>query len=539
MKLKIGSDIIKVYKDVHTWAGIVCGLMLFIAFYAGAITMFEKPLERWATPPSQLAEAPPLEDAEKLLAAVLEQYPDAARRYSIVVTPTPDQPARLVFAERGAGPRELVEYGASFAADGSLQVQRLRPAKAAQVVDRMHQYVGLPFPDPVAKAVMGAVALAYAVALLSGLIVLLPTIMKDVFALRIGNNLKRMWLDAHNALGIFSLPFHLMIALTSVVFAFHSPFYASQEKLVYGGEIDWGTHEEAPRGVAPLPASELLRRASLQLPGFEVTSFGFQTQGDGNVEALVHGLDVRHGTRARTFMRTHLDPYSGTVDLHDLPGRMEGWSEAVNAFFALHFGSFGGNTVRWLYVLMGLAGAALFYTGNLLWIEARRRKRRGAETAMQKRSSIVLGCLTVGIALGSVAGISATIAAAKWLPAQVQDLESWHEAIYYAVFFAAIGWAFLRGPAQGACELLWLCAGVTLLIPVTSLAGVWGIGGAWNHARGWPVDLTALAAAPVFVLLAWHTRRRMRQGHADSVWAGAATTTTSSPRLPADSGAGT
>ena len=155
MKLKIGSDIIKVYKDVHTWAGIVCGLMLFIAFYAGAITMFEKPLERWATPPSQLAEAPPLEDAEKLLAAVLEQYPGAARRYSIVVTPTPDQPARLVFSERGNRPRELVEYGASFAADGSLQVQRLRAAKAAQVVDRMHQYVGLPFPDPVAKAVMG------------------------------------------------------------------------------------------------------------------------------------------------------------------------------------------------------------------------------------------------------------------------------------------------------------------------------------------------------------------------------------------------
>ena len=30
MKLKIGSDIIKVYKDVHTWAGIVCGLMLAI-----------------------------------------------------------------------------------------------------------------------------------------------------------------------------------------------------------------------------------------------------------------------------------------------------------------------------------------------------------------------------------------------------------------------------------------------------------------------------------------------------------------------------
>ena len=58
--MKIRSDIIKVYKDVHIWIGIVSGLMLFIAFYAGAITMFEKPLERWATPPSTLSPPPPM-----------------------------------------------------------------------------------------------------------------------------------------------------------------------------------------------------------------------------------------------------------------------------------------------------------------------------------------------------------------------------------------------------------------------------------------------------------------------------------------------
>ncbi|MFT4196318.1 MAG: PepSY-associated TM helix domain-containing protein [Pseudoxanthomonas sp.] len=516
--MKINTDIVKVYKDVHIWIGIVCGLMLFVAFYAGAITMFEKPLERWATPLTQLAAPPPLEDAEKLLAAVSKEHPHAAKRYSVVVTPTPDQPARLIFAAPGQRPRELIQYGASLAADGSLQVERLRQAKAADVVDRMHQFVGLPLPDDVARYVMGAVALAYAVALLSGLIVLLPTIMKDVFALRIGKNIKRLWLDAHNALGIFSLPFHLVIALTSVVFAFHSPFYASQAKALYGGAIDWGEHEAAPRGQAPLPASELLKRANLQLPGFEVYGFGFQTRQDGNVEATITGLDVRRGTRARSYMTTHLDPYTGTVDTHDLPGRMDGWSEAVNAFFALHFGSFGGNPVRWLYLLMGLAGAALFYTGNLLWIESRRKKQRGAQTAAQKRSAKVLGCLTAGVALGSVAGISATIAAAKWLPAHVQDLGFWHEAIYYAVFFASVGWAFLRGAARGAVELLWACALLTLAIPLTSLAGIWSVGGSWNQPGGWPVDLTALVAVPVLLLLAHYTRRRMRHGHADSVW---------------------
>lgn len=49
--MKIRSDVVRVYKDVHIWVDIIAGLLLFVAFYAGAITLFEKPLERWATPP--------------------------------------------------------------------------------------------------------------------------------------------------------------------------------------------------------------------------------------------------------------------------------------------------------------------------------------------------------------------------------------------------------------------------------------------------------------------------------------------------------
>lgn len=519
--MKIGSDVVKVYKDVHIWIGIVCGLMLFVAFYAGAITMFEQPLERWATPPSALAEAPPLADAERLLAATVAAHPEAARRYSIVVTPTPEQPARVIWAARGERPREPIEYGASFAPDGSLQVEKLRKAPVAQLVDRMHQFVGLPLPDDIARFIMGAVALAYAVALLSGLIVLLPTLAKDVFALRLGKNIKRLWLDAHNALGVFSLPFHLVIALTSVVFAFHTPFYATQAKALYGGQIDWGEHEPPPAGEKRLAATELLARVNAQLPGFEVFRFAFQQNKDGRLEASLVGLDVRHGTRGRTWMQTHLNPYTGVVDTHDLPGRMDGWSETVNAFFALHFGSYGGNPVRWLYLLMGLAGAALFYTGNLLWVESRRRKARGRDAVEQTRSARVLADLTVGVALGCVAGISATIAVTKWLPARVEDLAAWHEGIYYAVFFASVAWAFLRGAPRAACELLWAGAALTLLIPAGSLIGMWGFAGTWNHpGAGIAIDLTALASVPAFVLIARRTRRRMRNGHADSVWAG-------------------
>ncbi len=524
---KIRSDIVKVYKDVHIWVGIVAGLMLFIAFYAGAITMFEKPLERWATPPSTLASPPSMERADALVAAVRAAHPQAAKGWFVSLKTSADQPARVYWRERGQSRRDFKEYGASFAADGSLQVEQTRKAPVAQLVDGLHQMVGLPFPDEVARPIMGAVALAYTVALVSGLIILLPTIVKDVFAMRIGKNIKRLWLDVHNALGLFSLPFHIVIALTSVVFAFHDQFYDAQDAVVYPNGIQWGeeAHAATPPGALPLPVGELLRRVEIQLPGFEIHGFGFEQDNDGLIEASVSGLDIRHGTRARTYMQTHLDPYTGTVDPHDLPGHMAGWDEAVNAFFMLHFGSFGGNPMRWIYVLMGLAGAVLFYTGNLLWVESRRRKRKGTETPTQKRSAWILGCLTVGVALGCVAGISASIAATKWLPALVGDLKAWHTGIYYTVFATAIVWAFLRGSARGAIELLWACVAFTLAIPLSSLAGAWGLGGAWNHTGGWPVDATALAAVPVFLLLIRHTRRRMLHGHDDSIWAAKAIVT--------------
>ncbi|HRO60621.1 MAG TPA: PepSY domain-containing protein, partial [Burkholderiaceae bacterium] len=67
-----------------------------------------------------------------------------------------------------------------------------------------------------------------------------------------------------------------------------------------------------------------------------------------------------------------------------------------------------------------------------------------------------MAAATVGVCVGCVAGISLTLAAAKWLPGRVDDMAAWHVGIYYAVFFACIAWALLRGPARAAVPLLWL-----------------------------------------------------------------------------------
>lgn len=522
------ADIVRTYKDIHSWVGIISGLALFIAFYAGAITMFETPLQRWASAPSTLPAAVALDDAPRLAEAMIAAHPEAARRYIVHVETNPETPARVSWSTGGRGEEgPQVLYGASFADDGTLVSERLDVSPVAQLVDILHQQIGLTIDHEIAMPIMGAICLLYAIAIVSGIIALLPSMVKDLFALRFGKNLKRMWLDVHNALGLFSVPFHLVMALTALIFAFHDQIYDIQDAIVYEHRLDdqWAAARpplpQPGEGAQMLAPSQLLARLSEQAPGFTPTAIEYRAAPNGAMLTQIAGYDPRYGMRAPTYGFATVDPYSGQVLQDDyLPGHQTGWVAVVTQFFTLHFGSYGGDPIRWAYFFLGLGGAFIFYTGNLLWIEARRRRitRDNPETP-QKLSTRILGSLTIGVALGCVAGISTTIAAAKWLPGHVDDLNAAHTWIYYAVFLAAIGWAFLRGPARGSVELLWACAATTALIPLSTLLGAAGATDAWVwRDASILVDVVAIAGVACFALFARVTAHRIAHGPRDSIW---------------------
>ncbi|MCB2073781.1 MAG: PepSY domain-containing protein [Novosphingobium sp.] len=515
--MKLPTDLVKMYKEIHGWVGIVSGLALFIAFYAGAITMFEGPLQEWASPPSRLAPAPSLQRTPELVARVLAEHPEAAHGYTVHLSIDAAHPARLSWSDaRG----EEAEHGggtmnfASLAPDGSLQVETEGPSPVARFVDVLHQQVGLPFDHEIAMPIMGAIALLYFIAIVSGLVVLLPSLVKDLFALRIGRNVKRMWLDLHNVLGLFSLPFHIVIALTSIVFAFHDQFYAAQA-VAFGGpeRPDRGAAVEQAPPRPSLPPAQVVSRIREQAPGFTPVALEYGSSPSGEAALRVLGGDIRFAQRGPDFGAAMLDPATGEITQSDyLPGHQDGWSAAITSFFALHFGSFGGTPIRWAYFLLGLSGAFLFYTGNLLWVESRRKRERKAGAVEQSRSTRILAALTVGVPLGCVAGISATVAAAK--PLGLSATPGIHSAIYYGVFLAFVLWALARGAARAGIEQLPAAAVAMLLVPIASLAAI-----ASHPLRVWAVDITALAIASA-LFIAWRSaRRRAGAGPRDSVWA--------------------
>jgi uncharacterized iron-regulated membrane protein len=111
----------------------------------------------------------------------------------------------------------------------------------------------------------------------------------------------------------------------------------------------------------------------------------YRGAGAPGATVFVSGDDPRYLARSGGFAL--LDPVTGRfLNAQFLPGSADGnaWSAATSAFFALHFGSYGGEPIRWGYFFLGLAGAFLFYSGNLLWIESRRKLERGADAVKQR-----------------------------------------------------------------------------------------------------------------------------------------------------------
>lgn len=525
------SELVRIYKVVHTWTGLLAGMALFIAFYAGAITLFKEPLARWASPPS-VTQALALEDVPSVMTRVIAEHPEAARDLRVYLAPEAPK-ERLEWDVPHAGADEhdnlSVRHFRATVEGGVPRAEELRRTHLPEFIDVLHRVVGLPVDRDELRWFMGVVAALYGVALFSGVVILVPSLVKDLFALRVGPNLKRMWLDAHNVVGILSLPFHVVMAVTAVIFAFHDGIYGLQDRIIHRGKLTATFQggkppaDAKPRDPAKmLPPAEIAARVTAIAPDFEPEMLQYMQVTGPRAMVRVWGHDPKHV--AFRFMGgiAMVDPYSGRVVSADyLPGRQNAATLTLSSVFALHFATFGGAPVKWMYFCLAMLGAWLFYGGNLLWVETRRKKaskRAGGAIPAQRRDTRLMASATVGVCLGAVSGISATIAAAKWL-GHARDPNPWHERVYYAVFLGAIAWAFLRGPARAAVDLLRLAVATTLAIPVTSLVAVLVPAlGMWAHRSTWGVDATALVLAFAFARMLRATRRRVAEGPADSVW---------------------
>lgn len=533
--MKVRTDILRVYKSLHTWVGICAGMLLFIGFFAGALIIFKQPLERWASAPAQdsflnSSHHFSSTNLDKLVSEIVQKYPQARNEFTLHLIQNEQHTTPASWSAEESGHELLLTANQSRAwinDAGELQLQEQVPSLLIELIDMLHRTAGIPAligGEYLGTYLMGIAAVMYFLALVSGVILLLPTLVKDFFALRAGKNRKRFWLDAHNVIGIASLPYHIVISLTVIVFAFHDQFYDSLAEVVYREQPMFGSPPAKPTQTYTLedliPASQLLEKLQQEAPEFTITEMRYMGLETPRATVRAAVVSPRHMVQGAASGFVMINPYSGDITNNSmLPGKQNIWSQLITPFFALHFGSYGGDLVRWVYFLLGVSGAFVFYSGNLLWIESRRKQQKNsAEPVVQRRAPRLMAAATVGICLGAVAGVCTTLAATKWLHLLPGNINLSYLSVYYSVFLAAIVWAFWRGAGRASVHTLWLCAFTSLSIPLTSwCAIIFPEIGIWWHASTITVDLTAFVFALLFAYAAHKTLQRIAT-NSDSVW---------------------
>ncbi|WP_114240685.1 PepSY domain-containing protein [Dyella sp. C9] len=509
---------LRTYQTVHTWTGLIAGFALFVAFYAGALIVFHDDIAAWQNPPWRSA-ADAGVTTDSLIERLLAHHPAAREDFGVILPTDGSHSAYAYWVEQGS---------ARFATASQVEAPRTEASEneLADYIYALHDSLGLPV---IGLYLMGIVSVLYGLALVSGILIHLPQLVSDFFAMRVGRNLKRLWQDAHNAIGVLSLPFHVIFAVTGALFCLFTITLAALNTVAFDGKLfdAFAKATQTAPVVTPsgtpasmLPTTVLIERARTEALASGVTSFDpdylhFSHYGDSHAVAEVRG---RSQHTLGTYGTVALSAHDGRVLDNHVGDRLSANGISYAALFGLHFGSFGGRTVQWLYFILGLAGAFLFYSGNLLWIESRRKRRH----LDQPRRTLVMARATIGVCIGTCLGISGAFAA-TWVAVRLGvDAGIPQRVACYGLFLGACAYACVRPIGRATTELLWATALLTVAIAVIDLASnACAMAQDWSSLAGrvLGVDLTGIALGIGFALLARAASRRARAGDANSVWA--------------------
>ena len=197
-------------SDLHIWAGLLLGWLLYAVFLTGSVSYFRDEISAWMRPdvPAQEAPADPVQVTGRMIGWLAERAPQAPQ-WGISL-PSARSPGVNLFW-LGDGPRRFMERRLDPRTGEPLS---RREALGGEFFYRFH--FNLHYMSPITgRWIVGVAAMFMLVAIISGIITH-KKIFAEFFTFRWGKG-QRSWLDAHNGLAVLGLPFHLMITWSGLV----------------------------------------------------------------------------------------------------------------------------------------------------------------------------------------------------------------------------------------------------------------------------------------------------------------------------------
>ncbi len=530
-------------SELHTWAGLVLGWVLFAIFLTGTLAVFDKELNWWMQPELRVTgqtQAEAVQWAEDWLRA----NHAGASAWNIGLPSERGPDLSVSAGEQRRGERTYLD-----ASTGEL----VEPRDTAGGSFFFRFHYTLHMGRDLGVWIVGLAAMAMLVAIISGIIIH-KKIFKDFFTFRPGKG-QRSWLDGHNASAVLLLPFHLMITYTGLVIFFliympaasdalyngdrqamfrdlrsgaeqHQPQQGQQgqgqaergertQMAERGERSGQGEHvEQASRGEAPARGEGRAPR-TVEAPLAQMLPLAsFIAQGEAHYGAgMLSSVSVSNPDRANAQVEVRpmlgsrieltkgesmaFNAITGEVTRVSDPSRPTLLTQKVMA--GLHFAQFGGYPMRWLYFICGLISCAMIASGLVLYTVKRRRQAKVSATWLRQADWI-----NTTVVAGLMVACVAMLWANRLLPVELAERSEWEQRVFFGSWLLALLHARVRTPARAWIEQLAAAGLLLLTLPLLDRA----LAASAADVLRLSVDATSAACG---VLLLWASWRVARQ----------------------------
>lgn len=392
----LSPDTVRAVLRGHGILGLAFAAIIYLVCLTGTLAVFAHDIARWEQPDAPHVARIAPDALDRAVRAAQAKGPAQATLY--VSLPSPDEAEAAVTAYT---PTHHLEWAVD--RDGTLTPRR---TPIADFLVDLH--IALHLPRAWGGFLVGLTGVALLSSLISGILAH-PRIFKDAFHLRWGGARRLQEADLHNRLGIWALPFHVVIALTGALLGLSTLIVGVLAMLLYRGDTAkvYGLFTETPPAVnaARIPPPHLpamLAEARRRSGGAAPRQIVIERAGRADTRITV----TSRRDRQLVDQDTTIFDGQGKVVADRHPADLALGTKMLGGIGQLHFGWFGGLPVRLLYGALGLALCIVTSSGVTIWL-ARRRDRGRAVPLWERLWTAVAWGQPFALALTAMTGLAA------------------------------------------------------------------------------------------------------------------------------------
>lgn len=413
------SETLKSAINAHGWVGLVISLPLFIVFWAGAISFFQPELDQWATLPYYNIDTEAKQDGssvnyndlveeqikvhgilpgERITLRFPNDKMPYLKMYFQVPVQSEKQPEKETITAPPVDANKVKKKFISLLIDpysGSVFTEH-SPFDFAHFLYELHYSLQL----PQGLYIVGIITLFFFVITITGVVIQLKKIIKNFFLYRKDQKIRAQMTDMHNVVGVISLPYAIMYALSGVILNLLILVQIPSVLVLYKGDLNGVTQDagfythnsEASGESIKMPNLKTFAARLSQEHQADITQLNIYAYGDKNAVLQFRGL-YNSGFN-KQFSRFY------EVSTNNFPQNMNlpednTFSVGLQMLYSMHFANFAGTDMRLIYFVLAIAFCGMIIAGNVLWVVKRQKKNEYPKTLAFTRGATLGGCIGV------------------------------------------------------------------------------------------------------------------------------------------------